>query len=63
MTFVEGDLKSPFSIANTISCRGGRYSFLLIDLYLRMLNIKHQVPFFEFLVWLELGLNPGLQDH
>ena len=24
---VEGDLKAPFSIATTSSCRGGRYSF------------------------------------
>ena len=26
-TLVEGDLKAPFSIATTPSCRGGRYSF------------------------------------
>ena len=24
---------------------------------------RHQVPFFESLIWLDLGLNPGLPDH
>ena len=28
-----------------------------------MLSVKHQVPFFESLVWLNLWLNPGLLDH
>ena len=53
VTVVEGDLKSPFSIATTPRCRAGRYSFLSIK----------QVPFFESLVWLDLGLNPGLSGH
>ena len=26
-TVVEGDQKAPFSIATTLRCRGGRYSF------------------------------------
>ena len=26
-TVVEGDQKAPFSIATTVRCRGGRYSF------------------------------------
>ena len=30
VTVVEGDLKTPFSIATTPRCRGGRYSFLWI---------------------------------
>ena len=29
-TIVEGDQKAPFSIATTLRCRGGRYSFLWI---------------------------------
>ena len=31
-----------------------------------MLSVKQggiQVPFFEFLVWLDLELNPGLPEH
>ena len=27
VTVVEGDQKAPFSIATTLRCRGGRYSF------------------------------------
>ena len=31
---VEGDLKAPFSIATTLRCRGGRYSFpCIVPLY------------------------------
>ena len=30
VTVVEGDQKAPFSIATTMWCRGGRYSFPLI---------------------------------
>ena len=29
-TVVEGDQKAPFSIATTLRCRGGHYSFLQI---------------------------------
>ena len=70
-TIVEGDLKAPFSIATTCRSRGGRYSFPWIaPLYpwslpynAECLARRHQVPFFESLVWLDLGLNPGLSDH
>ena len=44
-TSVEGDPKTPFSIATTLRCCGGRYSFPRIaplDLYL----IRAQLPFF-----------------
>ena len=38
VTIVEGDPKAPFSIATTLRCRGGRYSFPRIDpLYPRSL--------------------------
>ena len=43
MTVVEGDQKVHFSIAITPRCRGGRYSFPLIDpiySYLIMLSVK-----------------------
>ena len=45
--------KALFSIATTLRCRGGRYSFcwiapLTLDPYLIMLSVNHQVPFFEF---------------
>ena len=70
-TIVKGDQKAPFSIATTLRCRGGRYSFPLIaPLYLRYVpNIaqcstrKYQVPFLKSLVWHNLGLNPVLLDH
>ena len=70
-TLVEGDPKAPFSIATTQRCRGGRYSIPRIaPLYLwsiprnaECLAKWHQVPFFESLVWLYLGLNPGLPGH
>ena len=43
-TIVEGDLKTPFSIANTPKCREGRYPFpgllhFTLDSYLIMLNV------------------------
>ena len=42
---VEGDQKAPFSIATTLRCRGGRYSFpsiapLHLDTYLILLSVK-----------------------
>ena len=70
-TLVEGDPKVPLSIATTLRCRGGHYSIPWIaplysgsilynaECYAR----QHQVPFFESLVWLNLGLNPGLPNH
>ena len=71
MTLVECDPKAPFSIATTQRSKRGRYSIPWIALlYPRSspYNAKckarsHQVPFFEFLVWIDLGLNPGLPDH
>ena len=73
-TVVEGDPKAPSSIATTLRCRGGRYSFPLIaPLWLlhpwsvsynaECQAKRHQVPFFESLVWLDLGLNSGLPGH
>ena len=70
-TLVEGDLNALFSIATTPRCRGERYSIPWIaPLYSWSLpyNVEsytrqHQVPFFESLVWLDLGLNPGHPDH
>ena len=31
--------------------------------FVTMLSVKHQIPIFESLVWLDLGLNPGLPGH
>ena len=40
-TLVEGDPKAPFSIATTLRCRGGRYSFPgFLYPYLIMLSVK-----------------------
>ena len=44
-TVVEGDSKAPFSIATTLRCRRGRYSFsgllyFTLDAYLIMLSVK-----------------------
>ena len=70
-TLVEGDPKAPFSIATTPRCRGG-YNFIpwIAPLYLWSISYsaecevrRDQVPFFESLVWLDLGLNSGLPDH
>ena len=67
VTLVEGDPKAPFSIATTPKCWGGRYSFPwiapLYPWYLPYKARQHQVPFFEFLVWLNLKLKPSLPDH
>ena len=78
VTLVEGDPKAPFLIATTPKCRGGRSSFLWIapvypwslpysasihTLYCWVLSKKFQGPFFESLVWHDLGLNSGLPDH
>ena len=70
-TIVEGNLKAPFSIATTVRCRRGSYSFswiapLTLDLYHIIMRVKQwgiKYHFFESLVWLNLGLNPNLLDH
>ena len=70
-TLVEGDRKAPFSMATTPWCCEEHYSIPWIaPLYLWSLPYDaecwakwHQVPFFESLVWLDLGLNPRLPDH
>ena len=59
------------TVATTPRCRGGCYSFPWIaPLYPWSLPYNaecwakwDQVPFFEFLVWTDLGLNPSLLDH
>ena len=66
MILVEGDQKVPFSIATTPRCREGGYSFPWIaPLYPWYVPYNaecsariYEVPFFESLVWLDLGLNP-----
>ena len=71
MTLVEVDPKAPFSIATTQMCRGVCYSIPWIAwLYSWSLPYntecevrRHQVPFFDSLVWPDLGLNPSLLDH
>ena len=68
---VEGDPKAPFSIATTPRYRRGLYFFPWIaPLYPWSLPYNaeckarwYQVPFFESLVWLDLGLNLALPDH
>ena len=70
-TLVEGNTKAPFSIATTPRCRGGRYSIPWIapvypwslHYIAEWLARRHQVSFYESLIWLNLGLNPGLLDH
>ena len=65
VTIVEGEPKAPFLIATIPRCRRGRNSFPWIDpLYSWSLPYnaecyarRHQVPLFESLVWLSLGLN------
>ena len=57
--------------ARGLKCMGGRYSFLgllhfTLDTYLIVLSVKQgaiKYHFFKSLVWLDLGLNPGLPDH
>ena len=69
-TKVEGDPKAPFSIATTPRCRGALLLPWIAPLYpwsapynAECYARRHQVPFFESLVWLDLGLNPGLPGH
>ena len=47
-TIVKGDKKAPFSIATTLRCRGGRYSFPWIDMYLIM-SVKQGSIKYHFL--------------
>ena len=71
VTLVESCLNAPFSIATTPRCRRGCYFIPRIaPLYpwflpysAKCLARQHQVPFFESLVLLNLGLNPNLLDH
>ena len=53
-TIVEGNPKVTFSIATTLRCRGGRYSFpgwlhFTLDLYLIMLSVKQGGIKYHFL--------------
>ena len=71
MTIVEDDQKAPFSIATTPRCRRRRYSFpwtalflpLMRTLYRWVLSNEVSILYLKSLVWLNLGLNPGLPDH
>ena len=60
LTIVEGDPKAPFSIATTLRCRGGHYSFpwitpLTFDPYLIMLSVKQGGIKYHFLsLWYDL---------
>ena len=71
LTVVEGDPKAPFSIATTARFRWRRYSFSRIPpLYPWYVPYnaecwarRYQVPFFKFLVWRDLVLNPGVPGH
>ena len=68
MSVVEGNPKDSFSIAITPRCRGGHFSFhwiaplypWYVPYYGECLARRCQVPFLKSLVWLDLGLNPGL---
>ena len=60
MTVVKGDMKAPLSIATTLRCRGGHYSFpwiapLTLYLYLIMLSVKQGSITYQFLsLWYNL---------
>ena len=67
---VENDPKAPVSIATTPRSRGGRYSFPWIaPLYPWYVPVRWVLSkevsstIFKPLVWLNLGLNPGLPHH
>ena len=70
-TLVEGDPKAPFSIVTTPRNRRGCYSIPWIappcswslPYNAECEGKRHHVPFFESLVWLDLGLNHGLPNH
>ena len=67
----DDDPKAPFSITTAPRCKGECYSVPWITpLYpwsspcnAVCYAMRYQVPYFESLVWLDLGLNPGLPDH
>ena len=64
-TIVEGDQKALFSIAATLRCRGGCYSFPwippLYPWYIPYIaEYCKEVSSTIFKVWCDLGLNPGL---
>ena len=68
-TLVVGNPEPPFSIATTLRCRGGRY-FLprIAPLYpwsphysAEWWASRHQVPFFDSLVGLDLGLSRKIE--
>ena len=72
MTLVEGNPKAPFSIVTTQGVKEGTTPFsellhFTLDPYLIMLSVKQGGIKFHFslksLVWLDLGLNPGVPDH
>ena len=65
VTVVKGGSKAPFSIATTTKCWGGRYSILplILTLLCRVLSKIASSSIFESLIWLDLGLNPGLPGH
>ena len=71
VTIVKGDPKAPYSLATTLRCRRGHYSFpwidqFTLDSYLIMLSVKQgfmRYQFFESLVKLNLGLYPGFLGH
>ena len=67
---VEGNTKAPLSIASSPRCSGVCHFFIWIaphtlDPYFMMLSVKQETSstIFESLVWLDLGLNPGLSDY
>ena len=70
-TVVGGDEKASFSIATTLTCRGGHDYFPWIaPLYPWYIPYiaecyagRYQVPFLKSLVWRDLGLNLCLLDH
>ena len=58
--------KGSFSIATTPRYREGATPFplsLILTLYYWMLSKDVSSTIFKFLVWLDLGLNPGLTGH
>ena len=63
--------KYKYSIATTPRCGRGCHSFpWIVPFYPRYIPYiaecsarRYQVPFLKSLVWLDLGLNPGLLDH
>ena len=71
VTIVKGDPKTPFSITTRPRCRRGRYFIPCIAPFYSWSLLysaeckarRHQVPLFEYLVWLDLGIKPGFPDY